>query len=295
MYPPSATAKPTPNHRPLCGSCGRRYGRTKHATEDTCGTCNRFRPRTCLGCGCEFTPSKPRGKYCSRDCFECNGPRPPSPPPNPKRTCEVCGIEFKWRRGPKQPQGSRTCSRECGIWLRYGIGRTCAIPWVTCACGTVFVDRGNHRCERCHQLRKLIALMRRMKSGRCRICDLPVSPWRTNRGHTCRTMHRECAVEERRRAKYLRRSKGEQTGRARRGTLRSLAERDNWVCHICGEQVPKRFGNYGRAPSIDHVYPLTKGGLDVEENRRLAHKACNSAKGDSLDWAEGRVASYVLT
>ena len=38
-------------------------------------------------------------------------------------------------------------------------------------------------------------------------------------------------------------------------------------------------GNY--YPSIDHVIPLSKGGIDTWNNVRLSHRICNSLKSDS--------------
>jgi len=29
---------------------------------------------------------------------------------------------------------------------------------------------------------------------------------------------------------------------------------------------------------VDHVIPLAKGGLDIMENKKAAHRACNSTK-----------------
>jgi 5-methylcytosine-specific restriction endonuclease McrA len=33
-------------------------------------------------------------------------------------------------------------------------------------------------------------------------------------------------------------------------------------------------------PSHDHVVPLTKGGSNTPDNVRLAHRGCNSSKGN---------------
>lgn len=71
-------------------------------------------------------------------------------------------------------------------------------------------------------------------------------------------------------------------------TLAALVERDNGICYLCGKRVneedysirDKAFmcGNW--YPSIDHVIPLSKGGKHSWENVRLAHRICNSVKGD---------------
>lgn len=74
-------------------------------------------------------------------------------------------------------------------------------------------------------------------------------------------------------------------------TLRKLYIRDNGVCWICGGRcsfndisVDER-RNYivgATYPSIDHVYPLSKGGCHTWENVKLAHHRCNTLKRDKV-------------
>lgn len=73
-------------------------------------------------------------------------------------------------------------------------------------------------------------------------------------------------------------------------SLMQLYERDKGICYLCGKKCDYEdyvyrentfiAGNY--YPSIDHVIPLAKGGLDVWENLKLAHRICNSKKRDKL-------------
>lgn len=71
-------------------------------------------------------------------------------------------------------------------------------------------------------------------------------------------------------------------------TLDKLILRDNNTCYICGSLCDKEdyyyIDNYFVAgdlyPSIDHIKPLAKGGTHTWENIKLAHKHCNSLKGD---------------
>lgn len=58
-------------------------------------------------------------------------------------------------------------------------------------------------------------------------------------------------------------------------------DRDNWVCALCNESVPKNATFPNRLyPTIDHIIPLSKGGSHTYENVQLAHQACNSRKGN---------------
>ena len=56
-------------------------------------------------------------------------------------------------------------------------------------------------------------------------------------------------------------------------TLRKLAERDNWRCHICGKRVSEKRW------SMDHLVPLSKGGPHTFANVALAHLKCNQRRG----------------
>ena len=73
-------------------------------------------------------------------------------------------------------------------------------------------------------------------------------------------------------------------------TLESLYKRDRGLCHICGmlcnwddyiiDSNQKQCGEW--YPSIDHVIPLSKGGMHSWDNVKLAHRRCNSIKSDKI-------------
>jgi excisionase family DNA binding protein len=54
----------------------------------------------------------------------------------------------------------------------------------------------------------------------------------------------------------------------------AVAERDRWLCGICGGVVTRETW------SLDHVVPLSKGGEHSYANVTLAHRRCNSARGN---------------
>jgi 5-methylcytosine-specific restriction endonuclease McrA len=58
--------------------------------------------------------------------------------------------------------------------------------------------------------------------------------------------------------------------------------RDRWRCHLCGKHSPENLrGSYDdRAPELDHVIPLSRGGTHTWDNVRLAHRKCNQVKSD---------------
>lgn len=69
-------------------------------------------------------------------------------------------------------------------------------------------------------------------------------------------------------------------------TLQGLYSRDKGVCYICGDNCDWNDSYYSDGifyagnsyPSIDHIVPISKGGLHAWENIKLAHRHCNSKK-----------------
>ena len=69
-------------------------------------------------------------------------------------------------------------------------------------------------------------------------------------------------------------------------TLKKLVERDGLECYLCGKTCDysdRRWGSYGPDhPTIDHVFPLSRGGGHTWENVRVACGACNAEKRDII-------------
>ena len=62
-------------------------------------------------------------------------------------------------------------------------------------------------------------------------------------------------------------------------TLRDIAERDRWRCHICKRKVRDvAYSGKRTDPTIDHLIPVSEGGTHTRENVALAHMGCNSAR-----------------
>lgn len=73
-------------------------------------------------------------------------------------------------------------------------------------------------------------------------------------------------------------------------TIEKLYTKSNGVCALCGGQCDwsdhvindGTFVVGAMYPSIDHVKPISKGGLHEWSNVQLAHFSCNSKKGDRV-------------
>lgn len=81
-------------------------------------------------------------------------------------------------------------------------------------------------------------------------------------------------------AKNRRRRAAKRGGRSESYTLEEIAERDGGCCKLCGDRVAMRQKvPHLKAPTIDHVVPVSEGGDDTRANVQLAHFGCNSSKG----------------
>lgn len=75
--------------------------------------------------------------------------------------------------------------------------------------------------------------------------------------------------------------------RAGSDNLASVRERGGNLCHLCVTYVSKD------QASRDHVVPRASGGDDHRTNYRIAHKQCNTARGDlPLDRAYAVIRAY---
>ena len=162
------------------------------------------------------------------------------------RSCESCGYSFT-PPGCARKTG-RFCSKECR-WFALGNGTppgSSRIYWPRCyECGGVF---GPYKERKSKWL-----------------CDV------------CRPVARARA------AKDINRRKNSKRRRAALGekySFRQIAERDGWRCHLCGKKVPDR-PHEGRPldGEIDHLVPVSAGGVDDPSNVALAHRRCNLARG----------------
>lgn len=63
--------------------------------------------------------------------------------------------------------------------------------------------------------------------------------------------------------------------------LFEIADRDKWICQLCKKKV-SRSATFARQATLDHVIPISKGGLHEPANCQLAHFDCNSKKHDKV-------------
>lgn len=61
----------------------------------------------------------------------------------------------------------------------------------------------------------------------------------------------------------------------KRSTVGTLLGRDGAACRLCGEE----FTDVAE-PTIDHIWPVSRGGTSQLDNLQLAHALCNNRRGN---------------
>ena len=64
-------------------------------------------------------------------------------------------------------------------------------------------------------------------------------------------------------------------------TWQTVADRDGWDCHLCGESVKHAAGtaHEPEGATVDHLTPIALGGSHTWDNVALAHRRCNISRG----------------
>lgn len=65
--------------------------------------------------------------------------------------------------------------------------------------------------------------------------------------------------------------------RAKQFIRKQLINKNGAVCAICGNPIETM-----KDCTIDHIIPISKGGLTTIDNCQLVHKNCNVTKGDKI-------------
>lgn len=257
-----------------------------------------LRERSCLQCGVGFMRRSSKGPAPNR-CPPCADQRDRDSKCNfalsPPCACNRCGEIFT----PKRSDRISYCSRSCAIaaksearsrWpnsrVRFPVCVTCASPFAT-------RSSAKHCSDLCRaakardNARTSYALAHPTEARSCLWCQAPFVPSHGGRT-TCSVACSRARAGAQPAAKVAKRSARLRRKALQRGATVELfdpveiLERDRWRCHLCGEKTPRKLrGTYdARAPEVDHIIPLSKGGEHSRRNTACACRACNLAKGD---------------
>lgn len=178
------------------------------------------------------------------------------------RNCEVCSTQYE----PTYSK-QRTCSRTCGVTLRRTITGTMAKIKPPKQATTY--DRTCAECEKPFTTthHKQVLCSKECAAGRSRRQAADAYRDGRTRDNTLKSVHMQRARRAGVEAEAI--------------SPEAVAERDNWICGICFEPVPKTWPEDDRSqmPSLDHIVPIEAGGTHTLDNVQLAHYSCNLRKG----------------
>lgn len=64
----------------------------------------------------------------------------------------------------------------------------------------------------------------------------------------------------------------------------AVYERDGFVCQLCDDPVDVNLDSRdAMSATLDHIVPRSLGGLNEPANLRLAHRSCNSKRGNRVE------------
>lgn len=184
-----------------------------------------------------------------------------------EKSCDFCGAAFVTTSGP-----SRFCSETCAKRDHYGWSRSKALVLTPSAPRSTVAAVG-----------VIPPTRKRWFACQCRVCGEPfvdVAPYR-HCSDECRKVTRRAIAH----AARVRRGKFSVADSVRR----SIYERDNWGCQICGIETSRIYSRDDpRSPTLDHIVPQSTRLVPdhTAGNLRLAHALCNSIRGDGVHYTD---------
>lgn len=228
----------------------------------------------CLACNAWFVPRWSDQVYCNTDCRQAVSSQCP----------ECGGLVTQNRIGAPRKYCSRKCAQRVGNRAANRRRKPLASPIQKfCAhCGKEFVARSRDRiycpdgwcAQLAYQARRRAGEGRRVVE-RVVVCDGCGAEF-VGRHPSARWCSKYCAN------KYWGLVRSRRRYAADGSALyvdREVFERDNWTCYLCNLPVDPeldRLHEFGA--TIDHIVPLSRGGLDELSNVALAHWSCNRTK-----------------
>lgn len=228
---------------------------------------------TCEYCGKEITKkSHHKGgakRFCCRECYEASR----NPADYQMTTCAYCGKIFREKREGLNYYCSKACKNKA-FSESAAIARAEREERDT--------EEREHREAILRELKEALTLAEHLRyrldhEKKCSVCG----DWFTAKSTTQVCCSPECS-RKRDNAQHEHRN-------ARNGkpdtsiTLSRLYRRDGGVCRACGKELSfDKDPNDPEYPSIDHIIPLSKGGLHQWDNVQLMCRRCNWEKGDRV-------------
>lgn len=210
--------------------------------------------KQCVVCGKTFATWNPNKKTCSDECKRCNKNRRRG-----KRTPEQEHARWVIRQyGSEEAYQQHLAEKEKKIQEQMKQTR---------------LRKEQERAER---------LAKNHRIGTCVVCGKTFETYNPMQKTCCKQCGRKLANA--RKQKRI----PEKQIIDKDITLEALYRRDSGVCYLCGGKCDWNDKDVERNivgrmyPSIDHIVPVSRGGLHSWDNVRLAHFGCNVNKSDEI-------------
>jgi 5-methylcytosine-specific restriction endonuclease McrA len=288
--------------RQRCEECSPHRPGQRHRQKT--GRGNKDKGCVCQVCGSAFLSRKSSTAVCGEACrwrlknangrtrAEILADKRAASPMYRDHICEGCGSTFR----PKGADRTRYCSRDCffaSAALRKeerARQQIAAVPQLECIeCSAPIVGRVRKVCG--NECRKAIArrkgrerharerAARVLEPRECEGCGQSFAPDHAARIYCTDLCGRRVTRRVRRGIERARlRSARVEPVKARRVFIR-----DGWRCQDCGCKTPERLrGTISpKAPELDHIVPLSKGGEHSYLNTQCLCRACNGMKSNT--------------
>jgi len=189
--------------------------------------------------------------YCSRNCgAKANRTLKPKRVAN----CELCGNQFTTAKDDQ-----RYCQKSCRLEVQKGL----TLEKTRAFFKELYPDGMKRKiCEWCGE--ELIVLAKK--------------------SYATRRYHEACSLEAQRARYRIKTVKRQSKTMPSRLAADKVLREYGSACHICKKEIDLSLPRTSRMGlTVDHVFPLSKGGSDELDNLRPAHWICNRRKSDKVD------------
>jgi 5-methylcytosine-specific restriction endonuclease McrA len=274
----------------ICKHCGNQFlGRKRKYCAEPCADGARFRRRRerrlLISVKSQSQVGKPR--------------RWPDgiPACHKKHECKKCGKPFKPKRAGRASYCSQSCAfQDCKAWQAKPIrvervekSKSCRVFFLYCQqCEALYssVTSGSKYCSSAcgtefHLERRKQENKKKVEALPKRICGECGSGFQPRSLRDSKYCSAKCLRKTHKRiGKAVRRAR-ERTNVVELVNVFTVFTRDKWTCQQCRVRTPRSLrGSYDpKAPELDHIIPLSRGGEHSYRNVQCLCRSCNGSKG----------------
>lgn len=247
--------------------------------------------RTCELCGKLFTaPQYKLKKYCSDACErKASHKRNTGTDETAFEMVQRLGSEWEYAGGYSGSDGFMTIRHKpCGAIVRKSSQSVRKGRNIICEhCREIEREEEEKEKEKQKRIREEVKEFNKpVKKVECisaQVCRVCGSLFFDQKRKYCSEECSERNMKHRSNMRKQRRSQQAKTPESYQITLESVYEKDGGICWICGGRCDLTADpNANNYPSVDHVFPISRGGKDQWSNVRIAHRLCNSLKGAKI-------------